>query len=171
MSSTLLERVRTWIAANDAASAARDTEIAEHGFEVNDWRWTDVLALMPPVREIAEGLMTSTAEVALLTTNLEEARLTQREEIKRLDAALTTARANLQHVEHALGDRLKPGKTLEWTIAEMFTDLDRADQEQGAVRKALGLPLDALPSTVIGQIRQFQNQQDSYCKAKAEKKV
>ena len=74
MNSTLLERVKTWIAAHEAAGAARDAELAEHGFEVNDWRWNDVLALMPPVREIAEGLVASAAGVERLTAELEEAR-------------------------------------------------------------------------------------------------
>ena len=87
MSSTLLERVRTWIAASDAASAARDAEIAEHGFEVNDERWLDVLALMPPVQEIAEGLVASAAEVERLTAELEEARLTLAAEQGKVEGA------------------------------------------------------------------------------------
>lgn len=42
--------------------------------------------------------------------------------------ALTT---DLKHVEHALGDRIKPGQTLERVIADLIADLDRAGAEVG----------------------------------------
>ena len=56
------------------------------------------------------------------------------DEVERLDAENATLRSNLQSIEHALSDRRKPGETLEWTIAEMFADLDRAHQENATLR-------------------------------------
>lgn len=44
-------------------------------------------------------------------------------ELQQKVKAMTT---DLKHVEHALGDRLKPGQTLERAIADLIADLDRA---------------------------------------------
>lgn len=53
------------------------------------------------------------------------------DEVERLDAENATLRANLKHFEHALGDRVKPGQTLERAIADLLADMDRMAAQLG----------------------------------------
>lgn len=102
------------------------------------------------------GLFTLAHDEPAAVAVAAETLLAQREEIERLKTVLTNARANLQHVEHALGERLRPGQTLEQTIADLFADLDRAHHEHVAVCAALGLADEDLPSSMVEQIHRHR---------------
>ena len=76
MNPDLIQRTKAYLEMFNRASAERDAEINEYGFEKDEERWFHVMALMPPVRELVGAIVQGAEEIDRLTSELEEARLT-----------------------------------------------------------------------------------------------
>jgi hypothetical protein len=81
MNADLIQRTKAYLEVFNRASAERDAEMDESGFEKDEERWFHVMALMPPVRELAGAIVQGAEEIDRLTAELEEARLTLAAEI------------------------------------------------------------------------------------------
>ena len=87
MNPDLIQRTKAYLEMFNRASAERDAEINEYGFEKDEERWFHVMALMPPVRELVGAIVQGAEEIDRLTAELEEVRLTLAAEQGRAEGA------------------------------------------------------------------------------------